>query len=60
MPELKPCPFCGCNLSEYRGRKQGGKPFVTWFHPTNGCVFLLSRLETEDEIEAWNRRADNG
>ena len=59
--ELKPCPFCGCNLIMRKNR------FGVWFdHPGDECIlthiaddcgcFTLSELE----IEEWNRRCNNG
>ncbi|MBQ3603931.1 MAG: hypothetical protein IJA02_08835 [Clostridia bacterium] len=57
--KLKPCPKCGEEMSiEYAC----GEYFVL---PTNrGCYFCDGFNEMhsseEQEIEAWNRRADNG
>lgn len=64
MTELKPCPFCGCELIELReiwtsrvtGRTE--KQSV-YFHPKRGCVLDLHRYHFYDypeKLKAWNRR----
>ena len=58
--ELKPCPFCG-ELLERRERKTyGGRTEVAFIHPENGCIILRWKIVTENDMELWNRRADNG
>lgn len=61
MPnELKPCPFCGCEVEIVC---IGGGWF--WRHKNNpsdiACVITHSKKYKtyEEAIEAWNRRADN-
>ena len=56
MPDLKPCPFCGCEAevtdtySEYRG------PYSIVFCSSCGAVGPKRRFK-EDAIEAWNIRS---
>ena len=57
--ELKTCPFCGRELEycEFVALKVEGRPTIRlWAHPAVPCI--LAGLEiTEDDREAWNRRA---
>lgn len=60
MPELKPCPFCGCaaviNHRDFIG---------TWIVEcsNNDCpasYMIGNSYETEEKaIDAWNRRVNN-
>lgn len=56
MSELKPCPFCGIELE----RKK-----LYWKHPDNDCFLAYADSEFEnivvcdDDVEAWNRRAED-
>ena len=60
MIELKPCPFCGCEVyfdksySYFRGS--------TIYCPDCDMVFTLDNLDADNDqiAEAWNRRFDNG
>jgi hypothetical protein len=62
MTNLKPCPFCGGEL-EQRGNRRLGYYYA---HPSNDCI--LANIDDasgvaiifESEIEAWNRRAEDG
>lgn len=59
--ELKPCPFCGCELEQH-----GDKLGKWWTHPINDCI--LSCIDDVDgfvtimdyEVEKWNRRCNDG
>lgn len=63
MPDLKSCPFCGCEMN----LSVSGE-LIAW-HRLDPICFLLLLEETEvdmtaEEIhaefpKAWNRRADN-
>lgn len=56
---LKPCPFCGQKLEfdEHYGdwRHIDNGCFLSWIDSEYGAVFVL---DSSDEIEAWNRRAE--
>ena len=61
MIELKPCPFCGCDVlyfdksySYFRGS--------TIYCPDCDMVFTLDNIDADNDqvAEAWNRRFDNG
>ena len=57
MPvELKPCPFCGAT-NKPMGEIMRTQNIAEWKHWYNGCV--LGGFVIKD-VEAWNRRADNG
>ena len=61
MSELKPCPFCG---GEAVIRVKMGNVYICPIHK-KGCVikpatWLQSSLPIKKQIEAWNRRAENG
>ncbi len=61
MAELKPCPFCG-------GRaviaEQMGRFYINPIHKKGctiePCTWLQSSLHIKKQIEAWNRRAEDG
>ena len=68
MAELKPCPFCKCQLikhhTHYENYKGNVIDYDYWKHPYNEC-FLAYRMCDQDvlmelEVEAWNRRAEDG
>ena len=58
MIELKPCPFCGCDVyfdksySYFRGS--------TIYCPDCDMVFTLDNIDADNDqvAEAWNRRDD--
>lgn len=67
--ELKPCPFCGCELV---GREEicrhkitniTGK-YTVYTHPQKGCILDFSRYHFYNDpkdIERWNLRVkENG
>ena len=61
MAELKPCPFCG---GEAVIRVLMGKEYILPIHKKN-CVikidtWLQSSLPIKKQIQAWNRRAEDG
>ena len=57
MPvELKPCPFCGAT-NKPMGEIMRTQNIAEWKHWYTGCV--LGGFVIKD-VEAWNRRADNG
>ena len=68
--ELKPCPFCGAEVTMQKGRTSGGYAFchpqVDWVkNPTKRCVVranivFVNYREASEWAAAWNRRADNG
>ena len=58
--ELKPCPFCGCNLERRERKTHGGRKETAFIHPENGCIILKWKIETDADIAMWNRRVDNG
>ncbi len=59
MAELKSRPFCGEHLVKETDTSN-------YVHPKNDCFLASADCEFgavfvySDEIEAWNRRADNG
>lgn len=58
---LRNCPFCG---GEAFVRSTLGRQFISPRHK-KGCViepntWFKSEMKIEKQIEAWNRRADNG
>ena len=61
MAELKPCPFCE---GEAVIRINMGNVYICPIHKKE-CVikpntWLQSSLPIKKQIEAWNRRAENG
>ena len=62
MPEIKPCPFCGGNVSVYAydpfDGYQGNLTRYRVF--CLNCRASIEREDREKAIEAWNRRVDNG
>ena len=61
MAELKPCPFCG---GEAVIRCSLGHMYISPIH-RKGCfiepnTWLQSSKPIEKQIEAWNRRAEDG
>lgn len=59
MVELKPCPFCGCDLERRERKTQGGKTEFAYIHPENHCIILKWKIVTDADVEMWNRRAYN-
>lgn len=63
MPELKPCPFCGCNMEIWKGKFPDGSERIEpyGYHEEN-CILSAVSWHTypedgwaEDKIaEAWN------
>ena len=66
MTELKPCPFCGgeVTIKEYHnpfafldGAMRGE---IGWYIDCDDCeVVMLNEYCEEDLIEHWNRRVNN-
>lgn len=56
MAELKPCPFCGAESKPFGDLLRTQKK-DEWMHWRNGCI--LGGLVIKD-VEAWNRRVENG
>jgi hypothetical protein len=67
MAKLKPCPFCGCELEKkhihYKAIKNKVVDYDCWDHPLNDCIMAEiafdNRSIRENDIEAWNRRAED-
>jgi len=62
MTELKPCPFCGCEMSvAVRNYKLIKSHHYLLIHPDNGCI--LEGYESCESsargelVDMWNRRA---
>ena len=51
MSDLKPCPFCGAELTRHQPKNKNLRPY--WHHPENGCC--LSDICLHD-IHNWNNR----
>ena len=67
MAELKPCPFCGVPLMHIYGKRVNryykGEPTLYEHPPKDSCVLgKYGRTITirENDIESWNRRAEDG
>lgn len=60
MIELKPCPFCGCDV--YFDEAYSYFRDSVIYCPNCDIVFTLDNLDADNDqvAEAWNRRADNG
>lgn len=59
MTELKPCPFCGCEVKiEHKG-----VDYYTFHHPRNDACFLgyLLRFtwDCDDLTDKWNLRIES-
>lgn len=50
-PELASCPFCGCGMEGL-----GILPIYRK-HPRGDCILSELTLHSEEDAEAWNRRA---
>ena len=68
MEDLKPCPFCGCEIAVERKGRFPNDPFIDQYKLVgkhkDECVFeelnWMGGYETEEEaIEAWNRRTND-
>ena len=65
--ELKPCPFCGCELvgkNEFWRNKATGisRMYTVYSHPQRGCILDLRRFHFYAEpwkVDAWNRRIED-
>lgn len=61
MTDLKPCPFCGCDL-EFKRYMRGQPIIIEYFdirHPDNGCIlsdFNASYTGYDVLLKQWNRR----
>lgn len=60
-PQLKPCPFCGCEIAVARKERTIIEQYKLIGIHKDGCVFSelswMGGYETPDEAaEAWNRR----
>lgn len=61
--ELKPCPFCGCEMSiaiiDY---SLVGRWYYSIVHPDNGCIledFKSPEISARGElVDMWNRRVE--
>lgn len=68
MNDLKPCPFCGCELAcqdEIWRHKVTNivKKYTVYYHPKRGCILDHNRFHFYNDpskIEAWNRRVSDG
>jgi len=67
--ELKPCPFCGGEISHYTVGYIGKTPTELDVQCNNCCVKFEINTEfanfpmidgPKNAIDIWNRRADNG
>lgn len=70
--KLKPCPFCGAEVTMRKGVKGAPQMFAFNHHGgRNGynmnptCIVrtdivFINRREAQEWADAWNRRADNG
>lgn len=67
MSELKPCPFCGCDMKLKSVLMADAK--TVRYNPTgnhkNGCqlkfvAFIGNPTTKKAATKKWNRRADNG
>ena len=63
MPELKPCPFCG-GEAEYAHLKKRRVRHIGICCPSYirckvCCATSPVKINTENAIEAWNRRAED-
>ncbi len=62
MSELKPCPFCGCDVEiEKREYYNGDKNWRIRGWHSDGCIFRVSFHVPENHnkrnlMRAWNRR----
>ena len=67
MPELKPCPFCKCQLTKRHTRYVAITNKIVeydyWEHPANECILADRICEQgaihQEDIPAWNRRAED-
>ena len=61
MAELKPCPFCG-GEAKIKLFKSGIFKRITVYYAECAVCGNQTKVqfETEQAIEAWNRRAQNG
>jgi len=66
-PKLKPCPFCGCEITVERKGWFRSDTIIDQYKLVgkhkDGCIFSelswMGGYETQDEaIEAWNRRME--
>lgn len=69
MEELKPCPFCGCDMKIYHGTYPNGDEQIELygFHNFDCPLYTVSWHTypedgwTEEKIaERWNRRVSDG
>lgn len=63
MAKLKPCPFCGYDMSLiYSDPLWDGCPpcYVSYKIVCANCSATIKRSTEEKAIEAWNRRANDG
>lgn len=67
MDKLKPCPFCGGEVSvcgpedwkpSFYDPDSGGDPYS--FVCICGCTFCIDSYDFNETAEAWNRRTEEG
>lgn len=58
--ELKPCPFCGGEVAIHFNKYTKRYSIACGNPECNLCVQTIPCKTSEQTIEIWNRRADNG
>ena len=57
MTELKPCPFCGGKMQLFRNYNYD-MVLGVYEHEPKECILNNLILANEEQIKAWNRRAE--